>query len=62
MISLLAIEIIHSLPRRSIYFVLFLPWKYLYVDLFMEFTPVVVVNGNIGECVYRLKKIMDSIN
>ena len=22
----------------------------------MEFTPVVVVNGNIGECVYRLKK------
>ena len=51
--SLLAIESMHELPRRSIDFVLAFPQSDLDVDLVTDLPLVMLVDGNRGEYVIK---------
>ena len=59
--SILAIEIIHEFPSRSIDFVLDFHQDDLDVDIFMEIPLGMGFDGNIGEWVLNLKKTLYGI-
>ena len=59
---LLAIEIIHEFPSRQIDFVIAFTQAYIYMDVFMELPLVMLVDGNRGEWVLNLNKLLYGIN
>ena len=59
--SLLAIESMHELPRRSIDFVLAFPQSDLDVDLVTDLPLVMLVDGNRGEYVIKWNKSLYGI-